>query len=403
VRIFLFTFIISLFIISHTYASSAFPIDNPANIIIGTQKIYSIYEEETLIELARKYDVGYNEIIAANSDIDSWVPEKGTKIIIPTTWLLPEVLDDGIIINLAEMRLYYFFAVENTRYVRTFPVGIGRQGVNTPTGTFKITAKLKDPVWRVPETIRKEDPELPPFVLPGPYNPLGGYWLQLSVNGYGIHGTNRPYGIGREVSHGCIRLYQEDIKILFNLVKPGTKVIIINEPVKVGLFNKHVYAEIHNSEKDDTELISLTTKKLSMKNMLKDIDTLLLINTIKRSTGLPTIISKFNGKQIHTVNHDSSHQIISNTNLLIYTIQIGSFIKIKRAQKLFKSIIKGLKGKELDYLRIEKIGEFYSVRLRKFENYTTAKNFLKLNKTQLSAAIILKAYIKYDRVVKLYE
>ena len=402
-RIVLFTFIISLSIISHASASGAYPIDDPANMIIGAQKKYSIHEEETLIELARKYDVGYNEIIAANSDIDSWVPEKGTEIIIPTTWLLPEVLDDGIIINLAEMRLYYFFAVENTRFVRTFPVGIGRQGVNTPTGIFKITVKLKDPVWRVPETIRKEDPELPPFVLPGPDNPLGGYWLQLSVNGYGIHGTNRPYGIGRKVSHGCIRLYPEDIKILFNLVKPGTKVIIINEPVKVGLFNKNVYAEIHNSEKDDTELLSLTTKKLSMKYMLKDIDTLLLINTIKRSTGLPSIISKFNGKQTHTVNHDSSHQLISNANLLIYTIQIGSLIEIERAQKLFKSIIQGLKEKELDYLRIEKIGKFYSVRLRKFENYATAKNFLQEIKPRVSEAIILKAHIKNERIIRLYE
>jgi L,D-transpeptidase ErfK/SrfK len=403
VRIFFFTFIVSLSIISHTYASGAYPIDNPANIIIGNQKIYSIHAEETLIELARKYDVGYNEIIAANSDIDSWVPEKGTKIIIPTTWLLPEVLDNGIIINLAEMRLYYFFAVENTRYVNTFPVGIGRQGVNTPTGTFKITAKLKDPVWSVPETIRKEDPELPPFVLPGPDNPLGGYWLQLSVNGYGIHGTNRPYGIGREVSHGCIRLYPEDIKTLFNLVKQGTKVIIIDDPVKVGLFNNNVYAEIHTSAIDDTELISLATKKLSMQSMLKDIDTLLLINAIRRSTGLPVIISKFNGKQTHTVNHDYSQQIIAKANLLIYTIQIGSFIKIERARKLYDSIVQGLKGKQLDHLRIEKIGELYSVRLRKFENNATARNFLNLHKTQLSTAIILKAYIKNDRVVKLYE
>ena len=290
-RIFLFTFIISLFIISHTYASSAFPIDNPANIIIGTQKIYSIHEEETLIELARKYDVGYNEIIAANSDIDSWIPEKGTKIIIPTTWLLPEVLDDGTIINLAEMRLYYFFTVENTKYVRTFPVGIGRQGVNTPTGTFKITAKLKDPVWSVPETIRKEDPELPPFVLPGPDNPLGGYWLQLSVNGYGIHGTNRPYGIGREVSHGCIRLYPEDIKVLFTFAKRGAKVQIINEPVKTGIYNDRVYVEIHHSGKEEEELLRIVMDKLS-RNPLKDkINMQSLMQEIKNASGLPALIS----------------------------------------------------------------------------------------------------------------
>jgi L,D-transpeptidase ErfK/SrfK len=403
VRILLFTFLVSLFVISHTHASIAFPIENPANIIIGTQKIYSIQNNETLLELAREYGIGYNEIIAANIDIDSWVPKKGTTIIIPTRWLLPLVLDEGIIINLAEMRLYYFYYVENKRYVRTFPVGIGRRGVNTPTGTFKITAKLKDPVWRVPASIRKEDPGLPPLVLPGPDNPLGGYWLQLSANGYGIHGTNRPYGIGREVSHGCIRLYPEDIQMLFNLVKLGTKVIIMNEPVKVGLFNKKIYAEIHKYEKDDIELISLTIKKLSMKYLLKDIDTQLLIHTIKRSTGLPAIISKLNVKQTHIDNHEASHQLKFNSNELMYTIQIGSFIKVDRAQKLFKSIIHDLKVENLDYFRIEKIGEFYSVRLNKFENYETAKKCIQENKSQLSEAIIVKAHIRNERIIQLYK
>jgi L,D-transpeptidase ErfK/SrfK len=147
-------------------------------------------------------------------------------------------------------------------------------------------------VWRVPENIREENPELPAFVPPGDENPLGKYWLQLSVNGYGIHGTNRPYGIGREVSHGCIRLYPEDIEMLATFVEPGIPVKIINEPVKAGRYNNKVYIEVHRSGEEDRELMNHAVKKLSRKRLLKDIDTPLLIHAVKSATGLPAVISK---------------------------------------------------------------------------------------------------------------
>ncbi len=280
------------FNISNTYASGAFSFDNPSKFIIGKNQTYIIKAKETLIKLAREYDIGYNEIIAANSTIDPWVPEKGTRILIPTSWLIPEILDDGILINLSEMRLYYFFTINRKRYIRTFPIGIGRQGLSTPTGTFEITLKLKDPTWHVPDNIRKEQPELPSFIPPGPDNPLGRYWLQLSINGYGLHGTNRPFGIGRSVSHGCIRLYPEDIEVLFRYVKPGTKVKIIDEPVKVGMFDNKVYIEVHRSDRTDSELTIRAAKKLSGKSLLHIADPYALIKTIKRATGLPTVISR---------------------------------------------------------------------------------------------------------------
>ncbi len=281
-----------LFVTSQTYASGAFPLNSPSLLLIGAKQPYTVKEKETLIELARKFNVGYNEMVHANSSIDPWVPEKGSTITVPTFWLLPEQMEKGILINLAEMRLYYFFALNKNKYVKTYPIGIGVAGSDTPTGNYKITAKVKNPVWNVPASIRKEDPELPAFVLPGPDNPLGGYWLQLSVNGYGIHGTNRPLGIGRRVSHGCIRLYPEDIKVLFTLVRPGTNVRIIDEPVKVGAYKEKVYIEVNRSGQSDPELITLAVKKLSRKRLLEKVDTQRIISAIKSATGLPAIISR---------------------------------------------------------------------------------------------------------------
>ena len=315
-RIIIKIFLILLFTVSNSDASGAFPLDDPGQIIIGANRAHTIKGKESLVELAMEYDVGYNEIVAANRDVDPWVPDKGTKIILPTSWLLPERNDSvtgvssgeinghnlsamlipdinksRIIINLAELRLYYFFSIGKSHYVRTFPLGIGRQGWDTPAGIYKITAKVKDPVWKVPDSIKEEQPELPAFVDQGPENPLGAYWLQLS-DGYGIHGTNRPYGIGRRVSHGCIRLYPEDIEALFRLVKTGTEVRIINEPVKIGTYNRKVYVEIHRSEENEAELISLLSEKLDRKHMLENIDKDSIIRAVKNSTGLPVLISK---------------------------------------------------------------------------------------------------------------
>lgn len=291
-RISAITLSVFLIILSTVHASGIFPFDGSSELLTEGAMTYTIRDKETLILLARVYDVGYNEISDANRNTDPWVPVRGTDILIPNSWLLPEVLDKGIIINLAELRLYYFFYIEDRKYVLTYPVGIGREGFNTPAGTYNITLKVKDPVWNVPEDIRKEKPELPAFVPPGPDNPLGRYWLQLSVNGYGIHGTNMPYGIGRRVSHGCIRLYPEDIELLSKFVVPGTPVKIINEAVKVGMHNNDVYIEVHRAEERDSELIQMATEKLSRKRLLKYVDTELMLRAIEHATGLPAVISK---------------------------------------------------------------------------------------------------------------
>ncbi len=291
-RLFIIFVSILFFNIPELYASGAYNIDN-LNPIIGFTKTYKINGKETLIELAREYNLGYNEIVDANPDIDPWIPKRNENILLPTSWLIPEIFnDDGIIINLAELRLYYFINIANKRYVRTHPLGIGREGFDTPTGVYKIIVKVKDPTWTVPENIRIEKPDIPPIVPPGPENPLGGYWLQLSAKGYGIHGTNRPYGIGRRVSHGCIRLYPEDIEQLFKLVKLGTAVKIIDEPVKIALYKDKVYMEVHRSNKTRFELKNIAFKEIRRKNLLKYVDNDLILNAIKYATGLPTIISQ---------------------------------------------------------------------------------------------------------------
>lgn len=283
---------IILFSTGHVLASGAFPLSDPSVALIGRSSTQIIMEKDNLLDIALDHNVGYNEIVEANRDVDPWVPTKGARITIPTAWILPDVMEDGIVVNLAELRLYHFFQLSGSRFVATYPIGIGQQGFNTPPGSYHITLKVRDPVWKVPDNIRQERPELPRFVQPGPDNPLGGYWLQLSINGYGIHGTNRPYGIGRRVSHGCIRLYPEDIEVLFKFVKSGTPVKIVNEPVKTAYVNGRVYIEVHCDEYSEAELVSIATKNLSGKLLLPHVDTVLLINAIRQATGLPALISK---------------------------------------------------------------------------------------------------------------
>ena len=219
----------------------------------GAVGIHTISDDESLVELARRYDVGYNEITDANPEVDPFVPDVGTKVKIPGRWILPDVpMQNGIVINLAEMRLYYFHPSFRA-LVETFPIGIGDEGWDTPTGTYQIIEKIVNPAWHVPVSIRAEKPDLPEIVPPGPDNPLGTHALRLSIGTVLIHGTNRPFAVGRRVSHGCIRLYPEDIPELFRKVKLGTSVTIVRQQVKAADVNGRVLVEIHEYGGDDLE------------------------------------------------------------------------------------------------------------------------------------------------------
>lgn len=274
-------------------ADSASYIYTKNNTVVGSLKTYTVKNDASLIEIARKFKLGYNEIADANPDIDPFVPGNGTSVTISSSWILPDVKSyEGIVINLSEMRLYYFFRRASSKLVVTFPVGIGSEGNDTPTGEFKIVKKIVKPSWSVPESIRKEKPNLPAVVPPGPDNPLGSHALRLSLRSYLIHGTNRPWGVGRRASHGCIRLYPEDIPKLFKLTPNGSKVTIVKQPVKVGVKNNRVFIEVHKDDYHQNEKYSkMAVKLLKMKSLLEGVNTEKLSAAIKEKKGIPVEIS----------------------------------------------------------------------------------------------------------------
>lgn len=235
-RFFLFAILIMQLCSAAAYAAT-YSTDND---LIGKVRYYTVEEDDNLYEIARRFDLGIVEILAANPGIDPWMPVPGTNLTLTTQHILPPVRE-GIVLNLSELRLFYF--MENGK-VMTFPVGIGREGWQTPLGETSIVQMRKNPTWVPPDSIREENPDLPDTVPPGPDNPLGEYALNLGIPGIRIHGTNRPYGIGKRSSHGCVRMYPEDIKLLFNAVNIGTKVTILDMPYRVGWKADALYLEV---------------------------------------------------------------------------------------------------------------------------------------------------------------
>ncbi|HUO82820.1 MAG TPA: L,D-transpeptidase family protein [Gammaproteobacteria bacterium] len=225
--------------------------------VVGTIQIVEARHEDTLLDLARAYGLGYDEIVAANPGVNPWLPGEGTTIVLPTQFVLPQGEREGIVLNVATRRLFYFPQSEPgaVPVVLTHPVGIGRVGWNTPVGTTEVVAKARDPIWWVPASVRKEHAEmgdpLPARVPPGPDNPLGHRVLQLGMPGYLIHGTNRPDGIGMRVSHGCMQLFPEDIERLYEITPVGTPVRIINDPYPTGWQDGRLYLDAHPPLEDD--------------------------------------------------------------------------------------------------------------------------------------------------------
>lgn len=210
--------------------------------VVGFSRGYTVARGETLYEIARRSGLGIKELADANAGVDKLVPGAGRRLRLPTSWVLPMSMPDGIVINLAEMRLYSF---GSGGLVSSYPIGIGVEGFETPEGSFVIGDKLIRPTWYPPESIRQEDPALPFAVGQGDENPLGEYAIRLSDTNYFIHGTNKPLGVGMRISHGCIRLYPEDIAALFRMVRPGTRVEIVYQPVKIGMKGREIYVEVH--------------------------------------------------------------------------------------------------------------------------------------------------------------
>ena len=210
---------------------------------VGETKIYVADANDTLVHIARNFGMGYVEMRAANPHIDPWVPGQGSELVLPSRHLLPKADHEGIVINLPEMRLYAF--VNGDKAPTTFPLGIGREGLETPIGQTKVVRKKDGPTWRPTARMRREDPTLEAVVPAGPENPLGTHALYLGWPTYALHGTNKPYGIGRRISSGCIRLYPENITQLYEMIPVGTKVTVVNQPIKLAWIDDVLYMESH--------------------------------------------------------------------------------------------------------------------------------------------------------------
>lgn len=234
-----------------------FLLESPDQSVIGEPQLVYTTEENTFSDLAREYGLGFDEMVAANPDIDPWFPGADTAVLLPTQYVLPDVPRRGLVLNIASKRLFYFPTVAegHRAQVLTYPIGIGRVGWQTPLGDTEVVAKARDPVWYVPASVRRENEELgypaPAVVPPGPDNPLGHRVLKLAMPGYLIHGTNQPYGVGMRVSHGCVRLYPENIETLYEMVEIGEPVTIINEPYLAGWRDGELYFESHTPLEDD--------------------------------------------------------------------------------------------------------------------------------------------------------
>jgi len=260
--------------------------------------------EDTLLDIARRRGIGQEEIVNANPDVDRWLPGAGTLVTIPSRYILPDAPRKGLVLNLPEMRIYYFPepAKGEPARVQTYPVSIGRMDWNTPLGEARITEKKKDPPWYPPQSVREEharegDP-LPRVVPPGPDNPLGRYAMRLAIPSYLIHGTNKAFGVGMRVSHGCIRMLPEDIEYLFPQVPVGTPVQIINQPVKAGWYGGELFVEVHppleEYDMDMAELDEELTRVLDavLAKRFAQLDEAAVADVLARRSGLPEVVSR---------------------------------------------------------------------------------------------------------------
>jgi len=219
--------------------------------VIGAMSTVTARYEDTLLDIARRHGLGYEDIVRANPDVNTWLPGEGTEVVLPTRFVLPAGPRHGVVLNLAEYRMYYYPEPKDGEpaYVMTYPISIGRMDWETPLGMTKVISKVRNPAWYPPESVREEHAAdgrpLGKIVPPGPDNPLGEFAMRLGLPGYLIHGTNRPAGVGMRVTHGCVRMFPEDIEYVFSQIGVNTPVRIINEPVKIGWEGERLVMEVH--------------------------------------------------------------------------------------------------------------------------------------------------------------
>ena len=256
-------------------------------------------KDDTFLDISERFDLGYNEMISANRNSDPWIPKVSEALVIPSRWLVPDAAREGIVLNIPEMRLYYYR--DGGRRVMTAPVGLGREDWKTPQGSFRVRGKTVNPTWVIPDSIRKERIEedgSSEYSIPGgdPENPLGKFRLELTLPSYGIHGSNKEWGVGMLVSHGCLRLYNQDIATLFPLVEAGTPGAFVYEPVKVGKHRGRVLVEVHDDIYGfQPALYKSAVELLEKHDWMKQTDPELLEAAIEARTGVPTDVGWVEG------------------------------------------------------------------------------------------------------------
>lgn len=250
---------LALLALSGGAAAATFVLPPEGTDLVGVPVWVHTRYEDTLLDVARDYSVGYTEVLRANPGVDTWIPGVGTRVLLPTRYVLPPGPREGVVINLPEYRLYYFPKAKKGEraQVVTYPISIGKMDWNTPIGAHRVVSKHKNPIWYPTENIRRDHAKrgniLPRAVPPGPDNPLGDYAIRLNLTTYLIHGTNNPDGVGMRVTSGCIRLFPEHIEMLFPLVDVGTPVHIMSEPIKVGWAADVLYVEVHPPLEEESE------------------------------------------------------------------------------------------------------------------------------------------------------
>lgn len=281
-----------------------YPFPTAGNHLFGEVQYVEVQADDTLLDIARRHDLGYNEITAANLGVDPWLPEQGARIVVPTRFILPPPPWVGIVVNLAEMRLYYFPEPKKGkgRRVITHPLGIGREGWSTPVGDYQIMMKIEQPSWTMPDSAYAEalangiqKPRR--LIPPGPDNPLGEYAMKLDNDGLFIHGTNKPFSIGMRVSYGCLRLYPEDIQSLVMQVPKGTPVRIVDQPYKFGTDNDVIYLEAHapikrQGQAGSINLTPLVSGLVDVGGRLSAAEWNQVMALAERHTGIPIAVTK---------------------------------------------------------------------------------------------------------------
>lgn len=287
-----------------TARAELYPLESDQD-MIGDAGQTESEQKDTLPDIARQYHLGYDEIVTANPGVDTWLPGAGTVIRLPMQHLLPDVPRTGIVVNLPDGRLYYFHTDQyGNHVVEAYPISVGKMDWKTPLGVTSIVKKERNPIWYPPKSVRethlKDDGDiLPAFIPPGPDNPLGEYAMRLGITrgSYLIHGTNKPVGVGMQITHGCIRLYPEDIQQLFAEVPVGMAVRIVNQRIKTGWVDGALYLEVHHpldgmDPKDVEDLTALTRNIVAataQRRVIVDWDT--AEHVFQQANGTPTRIS----------------------------------------------------------------------------------------------------------------